>query len=287
MPSCFQPSASCQDFRSFTVEESAVIDALNQQLGHAPQWQQMIHNGSSNTLLTTELYSRSVVLRINAPSQLAFGVNRSREAKVLQLIQPYCWAPTVLLSDEQFRWCLMVNHGQPPAQDLVPELIDQLLGAARQWQKIVSGPPINYNDLYQSYRNVFREIGDWQAISLVDLIEQRQSLLPQLKDCLTHHDLHPGNLCLNEQRLTVLDWEYAGIGNPWFDIAALQRFFPVSVADLKRLPVIQGLSESEFEQGLIQAVWIAEALDVLWYRVRGEDGVDNKVQLFLDSVQAG
>lgn len=269
MPSCFQLSASCQDFRSFTLEESAVIDALNQQLGHAPQWQQMIHNGSSNTLLTTELDSGSVVLRINAPSQLAFGVNRCREAKVLQLIQPYDWAPQVLLVDKQLRWCLMADHGSSPTDDDMSYVVPQVLAAVAEWQKIFNGPVTDYRKLYQNYRKVLSQQGNTIDLSELERLEQLHGQLPAVDDCLVHHDLHAGNVCVNNHRTVVLDWEYAGIGNPWFDGALLHRHFAISAADIHQLPAWRGLTDTEFTTGLELSSEMTEILDALWYKVRG------------------
>ncbi len=36
-----------------------------------------------------------------------------------------------------------------------------------------------------------------------------------------HNDMMPGNLLETDQRLWVIDWEYAGIGHPLFDLAGL------------------------------------------------------------------
>jgi thiamine kinase-like enzyme len=38
---------------------------------------------------------------------------------------------------------------------------------------------------------------------------------------LCHNDMMPGNLIDDGDRLWVIDWEYAGIGQPWFDVAGI------------------------------------------------------------------
>ena len=38
---------------------------------------------------------------------------------------------------------------------------------------------------------------------------------------LCHNDLLPANLIAGEDRLWLIDWEYAGMGHPLFDLASL------------------------------------------------------------------
>ena len=48
----------------------------------------------------------------------------------------------------------------------------------------------------------------------VDALEAR---LAPYRPAFCHNDLMPGNLIETEERLWLIDWEYAGIGHPLFD----------------------------------------------------------------------
>ena len=38
---------------------------------------------------------------------------------------------------------------------------------------------------------------------------------------LTHHDLNPKNIIFNKNKIKIIDWEYAGINDRFFDLAAI------------------------------------------------------------------
>lgn len=47
------------------------------------------------------------------------------------------------------------------------------------------------------------------------------ALQPHARDCPCHNDLLPANLLFDGTRLFIVDWEYAGNGNPFFDLGNL------------------------------------------------------------------
>jgi len=44
--------------------------------------------------------------------------------------------------------------------------------------------------------------------------------------CLIHRDCHPKNIILNEGSCIFIDWEEAGIGSPYLDLASMAHFIP-------------------------------------------------------------
>ena len=38
---------------------------------------------------------------------------------------------------------------------------------------------------------------------------------------LSHHDLNPKNIIFNKNKIKIIDWEYAGINDRFFDLAAI------------------------------------------------------------------
>ena len=59
-----------------------------------------------------------------------------------------------------------------------------------------------------------------EIISLYSECEQRPSVL-------CHNDLHSGNI-LESDKLVFIDWEYAGLGNPLFDVSSILQYHQLS-----------------------------------------------------------
>ncbi len=47
---------------------------------------------------------------------------------------------------------------------------------------------------------------------------------PQCRRALTHHDFHPFNILFDGTHYTVVDWDMAGLGHPFYDIAVLCNY---------------------------------------------------------------
>jgi thiamine kinase len=89
-------------------------------------------------------------------------------------------------------------------------------------------------------RRYARQLGTPEAQKIAD---EANLLLADLhftpyRECLCHNDLVAGNILESSQGLKFIDWEYAGMGDPWFDLAVVIEH--------------HGLSES-LEQGFVQA----------------------------------
>ena len=58
-----------------------------------------------------------------------------------------------------------------------------------------------------------RDLADRANLQLADLHEQPS------RECLCHNDLVASNILEGSDGLKLIDWEYAGMGDPWFDLA--------------------------------------------------------------------
>lgn len=258
------------------------FDAINQYLSEkrqlpAPLWKPFV-GGTSNRLFCSQIEGRSLVLRLNAPDSVAFGVNRDREAATLALISDYPWAPDVVANDPHARWLLMDWHGDRRSAPLAESEQRQLLDSVAQWQTISRTDPqlqIDYQALFDAFRPQVKDLPMEQPLlALIDGAQRALDSLPGVEPVLTHHDLHPGNLCMNDGRLVVVDWEYGAIGNPWFDLAALNFHCDITTEQLAMLPAVATLELEELQRGLRRAIWLLKVLETLWYWVRGLKGTD-------------
>lgn len=256
----------------------AIFEQVNQQLGTQVHWLPLGQSGTSNWLYKGSDHHRVLILRINARNQLAFGVSRPRENAVLNAIAGQPWALEVVLNQPDQGWCVMKHHGLSLGGGAVSgEIAHQLTRAVADLQMIPLPESeaayrlsaIDYPELFRGYQHSLnREADPVVWLEELDQLVQIFAALPQTPECYTHHDLHPGNLCWQDGCLVLIDWEYAGIGNPWFDAACLHRYCGISSAVLHDLPAFSHLPLPVFSQGLQQATDAMLILEKLWYKVR-------------------
>ncbi len=253
--------------------------------------------GSSNSIFLGKLKSdrstislpdnlaETVVLRINAPAKDTPGVSRLREANILNLISPHQWAPKILRNDPEQGWCLMQHYAPiSTTQDTPSHLLlkhqKQLLAAIDALQAI----PVRSDALEIDYPRFLDEIylpmasarHDELAHARIQSIKDDLAALPKLPNCLVHHDIHLGNLVLTKPlhntdsnaELVILDWEYAAIGNPWFDASCLSRYLSLPPAAINNLGLFKTFDETTFNSALALADSMTETLQDLWYWAR-------------------
>ena len=81
-----------------------------------------------------------------------------------------------------------------------------------KWESIRDMTPIEkYGDNFEEFPN-FSEINE-RIYKLYDLAK-----LDGIKRCLTHGDCRDENFLINDNEIHLIDWEYAGFGDPGFDI---------------------------------------------------------------------
>ncbi|MGB1238983.1 MAG: hypothetical protein ACPG4U_12280, partial [Pseudomonadales bacterium] len=113
--------------------------------------------GTSNRLFRADTQSQRLVLRLNASAELAFGVDRWREAQVLQSLQGFAWAPKVLLNAVAAQWCLMDYAGERGVLDT--PLKTQMLGVVGRVQQldVKDFPRFDYAALAKDYTQVLSD----------------------------------------------------------------------------------------------------------------------------------
>lgn len=253
-----------------------IFKSVHQLLGVTLSWHPIVSKGTTNSLFSAQLAEQKLILRINAERDLAFGVDREVEDHILSLIQGYSWAPKVIKNNRQAGWCLMHDHGAAFTEEARETIIPGLLQAIDQWQRIqpINSDQIDYDNLFNAYqisiKNNLNGAEQADNLLLLDRLISTFGDLPETPSCLTHHDLHIGNLCGDQAQLTVLDWEYAGFGNPWFDAACLSHKFNVRLSTIGALPAFQHLSQQALSQGMTNAIELIKVLETLWFAVRSD-----------------
>lgn len=187
-----------------------------------------------------------------------------QECSILEAIQGYRWAPELVACDPSAG--IFVYPFYPSVEEgcILPRL---LLDVLQDLEHIREGPVQAYADLLAHYRRLLPSTAAVQAT-----LFEFESLIDWLmcgERCLVHHDLHRANFRYGggsegEPVLRVLDWEYAGLGNPWLDRSALLTHGLLTVDDLRLLPSLANLSLPTILDNLAIAHRIRTVLDQLW-----------------------
>ena len=84
--------------------------------------------------------------------------------------------------------------------------------------------------------------------------------------CLVHNDLHHANVLSAGSALYLIDWEYAAVTDPRFDLACLLAYYPQAVRHASLLLEASGLAAPGAARELTGLTWVYVLLSYLWYR---------------------
>jgi thiamine kinase-like enzyme len=193
---------------------------------------QYLPDGITNDNYKLILSDRALALRINNPKSMTIGIDRDRELLIHQLLIDLELAPNIVFSDEkhQFRICewlegtvwtkatfqnkltirslvklIKTIHQQPT--DNIPSI--DLASKLRLYQKQI-------HNTYEGITLLEPEVTE-QAIALLEVLE------PQLPACLCHNDLLAANIITTKEQTFIIDYEYAGLNSPLFELAVFAQ----------------------------------------------------------------
>ena len=180
--------------------------------------------GKTNRSFLVASGTFEAVVRINAANSQSLGIDRNREQKILQLLQPTGTVPRLYFSDEQVmvsEYC-KGQHWSDSAEnrrDLNTALAQIQAIAVADLEKR------NYVDYCTAYIN---QLDPDLDLNLADqpLIEEILSAasavdMSDWTPVICHHDLVPENIIVTAEGLKLLDWEYAAMGHPALDFMHL------------------------------------------------------------------
>jgi aminoglycoside phosphotransferase (APT) family kinase protein len=149
-----------------------------------------------------------------------------------------------------YPWC-----GEPLEKEQLSETVLEGLGQKISRLRQIDSPAkkISYRQTIESYLSVTGSSVDSES-ELLQLADRWDSD-SDIGFC--HHDLNSGNILWNGQSCKLIDWEYARLANPLFDLASLSHYFDLSDAQLEIL--LANYSDKSYS---IDAVRIAETMVV-------------------------
>jgi thiamine kinase len=189
-------------------------------------------DGPTNASYRVEQGGRQFVLRLDKPEARRLGLDRDNERIVCQAIAEAGLTPAYLHFDASSGICLrpfVAGHSLRREDLLEPRTLERLAGVLRQLHRL---PLLGATfDAAGAARRYAAQLGTPEAAALAEraarlLAEAEQDAVPA---ALCHNDLVAENVLDTEQGgLLLIDWEYAAVGNPYFDLAVIVRHHGLS-----------------------------------------------------------
>jgi thiamine kinase len=236
-----------------------------------------IKHGLTNRSWLVRTNTDRLVVRISDTSAKHLQIDRSSEAAVLQVAAKAEIGPQVLLCDPA-RGILVTRYlGETwTEQDAQCEdNIDRLAGALRRLHALDVPAAVRKVDLASTVHGYLRTLehrGVQSALTLPALRECADKSALQLRKRSTprlcHNDIHHLNV-IGGETLRLIDWEYAGVGEPLFDLAAVCVYHRYSRQQRERLLAAYGAASDAISwQRLELACWLFDYIRDLWMAVR-------------------
>jgi thiamine kinase-like enzyme len=211
--------------------------SIGQIIGRVPQLAgqddielSFLGGGITNQNVRLDVAGESFVLRLAGESTELLGIDRQQEYAAQSAAAGIGVAPQVvhLIEPEGYLLTRYVDGRSPsPTEIRQPDTIRDIAQILKQVHALPAIPAVfSAFDTVRSYARTAEQHGgqfpadydDWLA--RMEQIESALATIP-LPPALCHNDLLNGNFLEKDGRLYLLDWEYAGMGDVFFDLANL------------------------------------------------------------------
>jgi thiamine kinase-like enzyme len=186
-----------------------------------------LDGGITNNNFRIDIGGDSFVLRITGADTELLGINRNYEYAANLVAGKLGIAPEVyyFIQPEGYLVTRFINgRAIPPEEIRQPENIRRVIDVVRKIHTMQVIPGTfnafrvvrDYTETARNYQVAFPKNYDW----LVERLQEAENALSvhPHKPCPCHNDLLNANFLTNGQ-LYILDWEYAGMGDAFFDMA--------------------------------------------------------------------
>jgi aminoglycoside phosphotransferase (APT) family kinase protein len=212
------------------AELEAVLEALRPRLGAPAAPPEPLGGGITNRNFRVRLGADDVVIRLPGNDTELLGIDREAEHRASVAASDAGVGPEVLAYLEAER-CLVTRfiHGRPlrPEELRTPQLLGE---AGRALRAVHAGPPLPVTfdpwAIVEAHHRLAVERGARIPAAHADAVALAGRIRPLLQGpehepVPCHDDLLTANLLHDGSRLRIVDWEYAGMNDRFFDLANL------------------------------------------------------------------
>lgn len=248
--------------------------------------------GLANRVLRLRDDREDLVLRLAGPVTALLGADRQSELAIHRLAAAAGLAPAIVLARPE-QGVLVTRHvaGQMPTAEQFRS--PAVLARAGAWLARLHAidapagfPVVDFGERAAGYLEAMRRAAPAPALDAIRaaLASQRAALPPSARLAACHHDLHHRNFVDTGEGLVVIDWEYAGPGDPAADLAGCAGYHRLDAAAIDALFAGYG-ADAALRERVRALAWI---FDCLWYGWNGAAataglGVDPREQAALEA----
>jgi thiamine kinase-like enzyme len=222
-------------------ELNDIVHDLEPRLGPADGAPTPLEGGITNRNYRVRLGGQDYVLRLHGKDTDLLGISREAELRASAAAAELGIGPEVAASFAGGMVTRFVRCGALSAQEIAGRA-EEIAGALRRFHDAQIALPASFDvpELVERYRRTLAERGHEAPEELAragELAERIAAALPRTEPRPCHNDLLAGNLIREEPsgRVMIVDWEYAGMGDPWFDLGNLSVNNDFGDADDERL----------------------------------------------------
>lgn len=262
------------------LADRSLIQGVARRLGMSDPVVTALQGGSRNRCYRLAEGHRDVVLRIAGDDDETYSVDRDAESLAHRLAAGHGLAPWLRLDDREARYMVMEYV---PGAAWTRAFAASAAGAARlgEWlgrlHDIVPPAELRRVDFTAVLEDYCSRLG---SSPLVSRLVRRASgiaasLAPAGREVFCHNDLHHLNLVDAPGQLFVIDWEYAGTGQPVMDLAGYVAYHDLDPAAIEELLSAYGHRQSRPDvESLLRARWLFEAVWWAWLELLRRSAAD-------------
>ncbi len=218
--------------------------------GDAPYSQELLGGGKVNRSFLVRTRRGRFVVRLNENTGSDPGLDRERELALHAVAAGAGIAPPIIYASPDHS-CFITDYveGRLWTPHYFTRMRDlRALGLRLGTLHALSPPAMARFDPMATARRYAETIirGDPGEMDRIGNLLERgdrafeRSGSRQRAACIVHSDLHHGNV-LTADRIYFIDWEYAHLGDPLFDLACIIGYYPRAVAHGELLLKASGL----------------------------------------------
>ncbi|MEN9465394.1 MAG: hypothetical protein RL217_1575 [Pseudomonadota bacterium] len=245
-----------------------------------------LKGGLTNVCYLLTLDLGQYVLRISANAD-ALGIDRDSEYRLQQMLAEKDLAPSIRYRESENQYWLrdyVKGEALSPA-DLTLENLQKMAQHLQKVHCLKLNFALNKIDITQKaerYWQTFLPQSDQAFLALKAYFQHHLAKDPVGELCLCHMDPTAANWIASEQGLVLLDWEYAALGHPLWDVAGLIQQANLSLKEEGQILTQLGYAQ---DANWYRAKAQLRYLEVLWYRAQNLSN-DAKLHTALGALKA-